>query len=210
MKAGALGAGAFGPMVAWYKRLRTTQCQQSAAPERSSGIGQCRRLPKLPAAPDFLSTKMCSLLTPVAARAPSCPVRSRFTVERTGTAGKTQVELDTGRVLLRSSIIAASTATISQLRAPLHCLDTQHRPYEDTGFTGRPGPTTSPSTTGTMVLGVVSSGRLDQLPDAGHQGRIGSGQLPTLDRLRIGSGQLPTRAGAWPETKPRWAAAEAA
>jgi len=74
-----------------------------------------------------------------------------------------------------------------------------------------------------MVLGVVSSGRLDQLPEAGHQGRIGSGQLPTLDRLRIGSGQLPTldrlrigsgqlpiRAGAWPETEPRWAAAEAA
>jgi hypothetical protein len=63
---------------------------------------------------------------------------------------------------------------------------------------------------------------LGQLPETGHEGRIGSGQLPTLDRLRIGSGQSPTldrlrigsgqsptRAGAWPETEPLWAAAEA-
>ena len=74
---------------------------------------------------------------------------------------------------------------------------------------------------GTVVLGAVGSGRLGQLPEAGHEGRIGSGQLPTrdrlrigsgqlptLDRLRIGSGQLPTRAGVWPEL--RWAAAEGA
>jgi hypothetical protein len=63
-----------------------------------------------------------------------------------------------------------------------------------------------------MVLGVVGSGRLGQMPETGHEGRIGSGQLPTLDRLRIGSGQLPTRPGAWLETRaePRWAAAETA
>ena len=63
---------------------------------------------------------------------------------------------------------------------------------------------------GTVVLGEVGSGCLGQLPEAGHEGRIGSGQLPTLDRLHIGSGQLPTRAGVWPETEPRWAAAEGA
>jgi hypothetical protein len=51
---------------------------------------------------------------------------------------------------------------------------------------------------------------LGQLSETGHEGRIGSGQLPTLDRLRIGSGQLPIRAGAWPVTEPRWAAAEMA